>query len=349
MLGIQDLKPKITITPTTVECPVKGCSRSVDRQRRSFRREERFQCPDHKIYISPSTFEYASEEDNLLWHDKADLDLLKSTKKVKRESRIARDNSEDALTWNTFRYLEKTNQLANFLFCVTQGFEKTNQLANSPSHVTQPNHSCAELVYWSYSQKEQGAWHELNNARKEQRAWRELNNAREEFGENLQRGSEPDLIAVTDKALFFIEAKLTATNDTSPSDPNNRKKYLTGGNEWHRRVFKPDFNTVAVRAKKYELYRFWLLGSWLAKEMERDFYLLNIVLSERDPDIEAQFNPHIQDSQRKFKRLSWEGIYSYIAKNVPDSGDKRILSAYFQGKTIGYSNGKLQKAFCLNK
>jgi hypothetical protein len=319
MLGIQDLKPKITITPTTVECPVKGCSRSVDRQRRSFRREERFQCPDHKIYISPSTFEYASEEDNLLWHDKADLDLLKSTKKVKRESRIARDNSEDALTWNTFRYLENTNQLANFL-----------------SHVTQANHSCAELVYWSYSQKEQGAWPELNKARKE-------------FGENLQRGSEPDLIAVTDKALFFIEAKLTATNDTSPSDPNNRKKYLTGGNEWHRRVFKSDFNTVAVRAKKYELYRFWLLGSWLAKEMERDFYLLNIVLSERDPDIEAQFNPHIQDSQRKFKRLSWEGIYSYIAKNVPDSGDKRILSAYFQGKTIGYSNGKLQKAFCLNK
>ena len=78
MLGIQDLKPKITITPTNVECPVKGCCRSVERQRRSFRREERFQCPDHKIYISPSTFEYASEADNLLWQNKADLDLLEA-------------------------------------------------------------------------------------------------------------------------------------------------------------------------------------------------------------------------------------------------------------------------------
>ena len=96
MLGIHDLKPKISITPATGECPVKGCCRSVERQRRSFRREERFQCPDHKIYISPSTFEYAREGDNLLWHNRVDLDLLEAAKTVKRESRIARDNSEDA-------------------------------------------------------------------------------------------------------------------------------------------------------------------------------------------------------------------------------------------------------------
>ena len=317
MLGIQDLKPKITITPTTVECPVKGCWRSVERQRRSFRREERFQCPDHKIYISPSTFEYASETDNLLWRNKADLDLLEAVKTVKRESRIVRDNSEDALTWNTFRCLENMNQLANLL-----------------SHVTQVSYSDAELIYWSYSQKAKGAWPGLNRARKE-------------FGEHLQRGSEPDLIAVTDKALFFVEAKLTATNNTSPSDPNNRKKYLTGGNEWHKQAFVSDFDTVAIQAEKYELFRFWLLGSWLAKEMERDFCLLNIVLSERETDIEARLIPHIQvDRQRQFKRQSWESICSFMAENAPDSRDKRMLAAYFQSKTIGYNRlGELQKAF----
>jgi hypothetical protein len=317
MLGIQDLKPKITITPTNVECPVKGCCRSVERQRRSFRREERFQCPDHKIYISPSTFEYACEADNLLWQNKADLDLLEAVKTVKRESRIARENSEDALTWNTFRCLENTSQLANLL-----------------SHVTQTHHSYAELIYWSYSPKAKGAWAELNRAR-------------QEFGENLQRSSEPDLIAITDKALFFIEAKLTATNNTSPSDPKNCKKYLTGGNEWHKQVFVSDFNTVAIKAEKYELFRFWLLGSWLAKEMGKDFYLLNVVLSERETDIKAQFIPHIQvDGQRQFNRLSWEEIYGYVAENVPDSRDKRMLSAYFQSKTIGYNQfGELQKAF----
>ena len=105
MLGIEELKECIEITDSTVECPVKGCSEKVERQRGVFKREDRFRCPVHNIYISPSTFEYQSELDNLLWKDEVDLDLLKRIKKVKRESRIARDNSEDAVTWNVFRFL----------------------------------------------------------------------------------------------------------------------------------------------------------------------------------------------------------------------------------------------------
>jgi len=319
MFGLQDLKPKIAITSTTVECPVIGCSQTVERQRKYFRREERFQCPDHKIYISPSTFEYADETDNLLWQNKTDLDLLESVKMVKRESRMSRDNSEDALTWNIFRFLENTNQLTNFL-----------------SHVTNMENRNSELIYWSYSQKEKSAWSELNKAR-------------QEFGEHLQRSSEPDLIVLTDKALFFIETKLTATNNVTPSDPNNRKKYLTGGNEWYKHVFASNFKTIAIEAKKYELFRFWLLGSWLAKEMKRDFYLLNIVPTERETDIESRFLPHIQvDNHRQFKRLSWEDIYSYVVKVMPDSSDNQKLAVYFQNKTIGYNRFcDLQKVFLI--
>lgn len=321
MFGIQDLKQKIAITQTTVECPVKDCSREVERQRRSFKREKMFRCEEHKIYISPTTFEYDDEVDNLLWKNRDDLALFEAImKKGKRESRIKRDNSEDALSWNIFRYLENTNQLANLL-----------------SHIGQVNYSYAELIYWSYSQKAKDAWPELNSARGK-------------FGERVKRGSEPDLIAVTDKAIFFIEAKLTATNNTLPSNQNNRKKYLTGGNEWHKEVFRSDFDTVAIQAKKYELFRFWLLGSWLAKEMDRNFYLLNIVLSERDKDIEERFIPHITQvkGQRQFKRLSWEGIYRYIADNAPDNRDKQMMMVYFQNKTIGYRGGDLQKAFSVS-
>jgi len=321
MLGLKDLKPKIAMTSNDVECPVKGCSQIVERQRKHFRREEKFQCPDHKIYISPSTFEYVNEADNLLWQKKADLELLEAVKKVKRESRISRDNSEDALTWNTFRYFENTKQLTNLL-----------------SHVANIENKTSELIYWSYSQKTEGTWQELNKAR-------------QEFGENLQRSSEPDLIALTDKALFFIEAKLTASNDTSPSDPKNHKKYLTGGNNWRKQVFVSDFETVAIKAKKYELFRFWLLGSWLAKEMNRDFFLLNVVLSERETDIETRFIPHIQvDRHRQFKRLSWEEIYNYVIETAPSSPDKQMLTTYFQNKTIGYNSfGELQKAFLVEQ
>ncbi|HNT90476.1 MAG: hypothetical protein BWY08_00755 [Bacteroidetes bacterium ADurb.Bin174] len=322
MYGIKDLKQIINnITQTTVECPVKDCSCIVERQHRSFRREARFMCPEHKIYISPTTFEYDSKIDNLLWQNKVDLELLEEIKKAKRESRIERDNSEDSLTWNVFRYLENTNQLASLL-----------------SHFGHVSHFDADLIYWSYSLKLKGPWQELKRARYE-------------FGESQARGSEPDLIALTDKSLYFIEAKLTATNNTSPSDKNNRKKYLTGGNGWYKQVFRSDFDTVAIQAKKYELFRFWLLGSWLAKEINRNFCLINIVLSERDKDIEERFIPHIiqVEGQRQFKRITWEGIYDYIVKNAPDSQDKQLMVKYFHNKTIGYKYGILQKAFSVSQ
>jgi hypothetical protein len=189
-------------------------------------------------------------------------------------------------------------------------------------------------MYWSYSQEAHGAWSELNETRKE-------------FGENLQRSSEPDLIALTDTALFFIEAKLTATNNTLPSGSNNSTNYLTGGNKWHTQVFVSDFDTVAIKAKKYELFRFWLLGSWLANEMNLDFYLLNVVLTERETDIEKKINPHIRTgTNRQFKRVTWEEIYSFIAGYAPEDHNKSVILEYFRNKTIGYNrSGELQKAF----
>ena len=105
MFGIEELNENIEITDTTVECPVKDCNKIVKRQRKSFKREEGFKCPTHDIYISPSTFEYKSELDNLHWKDENDLILFNNIKNVKRESRVARDNSEDAVTWNVFRFL----------------------------------------------------------------------------------------------------------------------------------------------------------------------------------------------------------------------------------------------------
>jgi hypothetical protein len=106
-----ELKNEIAIGATTVECPIRGCPHRVASQRKEFMKEERFRCPEHRIVISPSTFEYDREEDNLLCRDATDLALLERIRRVKRESRMARDNSEDAATWNVFRSLEKAGAL----------------------------------------------------------------------------------------------------------------------------------------------------------------------------------------------------------------------------------------------
>lgn len=319
MFGIKELKEKIEITKTTVECPVKGCKGVVERQRRVFRKEDRFRCPKHNIFISPSTFEYSDESDNFLWKEKFDIELFEKIKRVKRESRMARDNSEDAVSWNVFRFLERNNLIEGFLSSITGLYLKSS-----------------EAIYWSYSQKENKVLSELNEARRE-------------FGEFIKRGSEPDIIIKTDKALFFIEAKLTAGNDTIPSNKNSSKKYESGGHNWFSRVFKSDYKTIAIIEKKYELLRFWLLGTWMAKQQGLNFYLINLVLSEREKDIENIFKGYIRESERrKFFRITWEDIYKYIS-NINSSKDKDIILNYFRNKTIGYNReGKLQRAFLIN-
>jgi hypothetical protein len=318
MLGVEKLKEKIEITATTVECPVRGCSEKVERRRRFSKNEDRFRCPKHSILISPSTFKYPSKQDNLLWKKRLDLELLEKIRAVKRESRMTWDNSEDAVSWNVFRFLEKNGLIEGFLGLITGTVLKSS-----------------EVMYWSYSQREKTIWSELNKARKE-------------FGEEIKRSSEPDIIVKTHNVLFFIEAKLTAGNKTVPSDVSNTKKYETGGDNWFSEVFSSYYKTIAVDEKKYELLRFWLLGTWIAKQQNLDFYLINLVLSEREVDIESIFKKNINENQRrKFLRITWETIYQYISKRSL-ARDKDIMIRYFKNKTIGYNkDGRLQKAFSI--
>ncbi|MEI8175254.1 MAG: hypothetical protein WCG78_00095 [Candidatus Omnitrophota bacterium] len=317
MLGLKELKETIKITKTTVECPVKGCAQTVARQSRKDRLSDaRFQCPRDKISISPSTFAYQNEFDNMLWKDDSDRELFESIKKVKRESRIDQDNSEDAVTWNVFRFLEK-NKLIGEIIGGMLGID-----------MREP-----EIIYWSYSQSGKNSWPELNRAR-------------EEFGEVLKRSSEPDIIIDSSDALLFIEAKLTAQNKTEPHDKTNSKKYEIGGDRWFDRVVRSDYKTVAITDKKYELLRFWLLGTWMANRLGKAFYLVNLVLDDREKNIEELFRQHIHENDmNKFVRIAWEGVYQQILSDHLSCPDKNGMVNYFRNKCIGYKAGVLQKAF----
>ena len=321
MYDATTLKPHIFVGETQVECPVRGCSQKVARQRRDFKRASRFQCPEHQIYISPSTFEYPTELDNLLWKDEQDIALLESIRTVKRESRMARERSEDALSWNMFRHLEKRGILSAILSCI----------AGRDSGGLQ-------LVYWSYSPSFHSVWPELRMARKE-------------FGEQPRRGSEPDFIAFNDRIILLIEAKFTANNATIPSEPENRKKYVTGGGGWYHQVFASDYDTVANDAQKYELLRYWLLGSWIATQSGRDFALVNLVRSDYEQDIEKLFDNHIKaDAHRHFVRVTWEEVFQRIGEESPPSAEKDTLLDYAEYKTAGYNRlGELERAFSIRK
>jgi len=95
--------------------------------------------------------------------------------------------------------------------------------------------------------------------------------------------------------------------------------------------------------------RFWLLGTWLSNKLGKDFYLINLVLEDREKNIEDLFKPHIKaTTSRNFLRLSWEYIYQHILSHAQSDPDKNKLLSYFKNKTIGYNHfGELQMAFSL--
>jgi hypothetical protein len=325
--GFDELKNEIAIGATTVECPIRGCPRRVARQRKEFLKEERFRCPEHRIVISPSTFEYDREEDNLLCLDATDLALLERIRRVKRESRMARDNSEDAATWNVFRSLEKAGALHRPLTWCTD----------------RPTAGPPRVVYWTCCPDTFGPWAPLIRSALG-------------FGEVLGRYTEPDLVLLWRDLFVFVEAKLGSDNSTYPTDPRNPKSYMTGHGGWFRRVFQEhaDFWSVAVKARLYELMRNWLIGTQIAHETGRKFVLVNLVRSESETDIEERFGRHIvQDERRHFRRLTWEQVVNDVAIREAGNRDFDRLVRYFDGKSLGYARwwvrggevGVLRRAF----
>lgn len=329
MFGWSDLKEFIALTDGFVECPVNGCQQTVQRQRNKFRAASSFQCPDHKIFISPSTFEYAAETENMLWAGDDDLALWKCIKTpgVKRESRIARDNSEDGVTWNVFRYLERHGLIGNFINAAAG-----KEVARNP-----------RVVYWSFCQTSK-------------KPWQPLLDAATNFGERIQRRSEPDIIVDDADLLVFAENKWLSGNRTKPTDPTNPKQYVTGDDGWFAKVFKPTttFQKIAVDAKLYELMRLWLLGSWIAERAGKRFLLLNIVRAKKEADIEARLGAHLEPSPlRSFRRFTWESLFTSVVRPRAGSPDADRIARYLREKTLGYrvvkgsGKAKLSRAFAL--
>jgi hypothetical protein len=324
MYTVNDLKRKIEITDNKVECPVLGCKNTVNRKRRKDKDGKDFTCEKHRIIITPSTFIYQDLESNLICRD--DISLINKILLTKRESRLKNENSEDTVTWNVFRYLEKESLLLQWL-----------------NTITNETHHKAEIMYWSYCNNSKGTYPLLEKARLE-------------FGENVNQGSEPDIIIKTDnKNLYLIEAKLFSSNKTSGSGEaltkrkENSKNYKSGGNNLFKNIFTSSYEEI-IQYQKYELMRFWLLGYWMAKTENLKFSLINLVLDKNEKEIESDFGKHIiQNESKKFYRHTWESIYYFIKENGVENNYQETILNYFENKTSGYNSSGIlkEKAFDL--
>lgn len=325
MFGLADLKPEFRMTGIDIQCPVRGCDSIVTRARKGdVLRSRQFFCEKCNIFISPSTFEYKDEKDNLLWNDADDSSLLAALKANKAEvKRLTRERSEDAVSWNVFRYFHRSGRICEMLRHFDGGVE--------PSSV--------ETVFWSYSDIIKAPWSPLLEARVMFGESPSLDQAA--LGKKV---SEPDMAFVTDDHLIFVEAKFGSGNATSGNVKQverrvrTPKAYIVGADGWYDDAFVSDYATV-VRDQRYELMRFWLLGSWIAKRIEKKFLLVNLVRKKAEKQIETNFGRHIlQSKERRFVRWTWESLEPLL-KSADDEASKR-LHQYMIQKTIGFREFK---------
>jgi hypothetical protein len=216
--------------------------------------------------------------DNLLWHDTSDRQLVAQIIGVKRvKAQLHHDSSEDAVTWNVFRFLEKSRLLSGLL----------EQLRDGPA--TNP-----EAMYWTCSASQGEVWSELANA------W-------DVFQELPQRASEPDLIVKSDEGVFFIEAKLTSASSQDFNASHKEEDRAERVGRYNKgQVYLRDPIEDIVNGGYYQLMRFWVLGCWIAERLGRDFMLVNLVRSGKDEGIEGAFGGCIRGNRHmRFQRLTW--------------------------------------------
>lgn len=317
MYDTRTLKPQLRVDEHSVECPVLGCTHVVPRQRKTFMRNEQFRCPTHDIYISASTYDHVNFTDNLLSSDPDDLALIYRLLDQKRETkRLGHERSEDAMTFNVFRMLERAGQLD----AVMSAIAGRAVVGSVPA-------------YWS-----------LNSATGATDS--RLAAAREAFHERSALGTEPDVLIDSEDTLFLVEAKLGSKNETTPTHARSLTAYSKAQSAWYDRVFTSDAETVASKEKLYQLMRLWLLGTWMAEQAGKKFVLVNLCVEAGDSQIETRFGAHILTSEpRRFIRTTWEQIREH-SRLLGENVEVTRLLDYLNYKSFGYDGrGSLLTAF----
>jgi hypothetical protein len=97
------------------------------------------------------------------------------------------------------------------------------------------------------------------------------------------------------------------------------------------------------------MMRLRLLGSWAAAELNKPFYLVNLVRDKSERSIVKSLTPHLKSAPtQQFIRATWENIRRFVDDSRPRPPTSDTLLQNMIEKTVGYDNrGRLRPAFAL--
>lgn len=321
--GINDLCSKLTMRGQQARCPVLGCEHWLNPPSRNPRHAGDV-CPQHGLRAHRSgTYSLADYRRNLII-DGAFFDSEIRHHPFKYEShRFGLECSEDALTWNVFRSLQRHQQLGRVVELVT-GIRPSQE---------------PRLFLWG-----------LELGEKAVTPWELLIQARDRFESDLpvQRPkTEPDIgLWLPGEAVVLIEAKFCSKNPTYRRD-RTKLLDLTLGQLLQIYQWEGMRLLSLEEARKrdeihYQLWRNLTFASWMAK-LDSDAtkaYVGNLVREGHETDVcEPVLTLMHSDRRDRFEQITWEQLYQ-IAKEA----ELGRLCRYMEQKTA-----RLKPAFEIPK
>jgi len=271
-------------------------------------------CPDHRIKVRPTpggfTYVYDDFSQNLLWKDADDRRRLDAILRGKRESRMGHEHSEDAVTWNVFRFFERHA-------CLSPAIKKISSCPTDEPLT----------VFWTTND---GC------------LWEPCRVCSDDIPEKTFARSEPDLMFLWEhKLLVVIEAKFRSPN-RSGSDAKKRAEELRKSRpyiEHASRYLNREGAEEAVRGGWYELLRNWALGTTLKDTLGCEAFVLVNLLRRRHESAHRE-NPRQDFAERacvltpdsRFVVAYWEDLVA-AAPSICDHPDSGLLVNWARNKS----------------
>jgi len=309
--------------PSAGGCPVRGCHATL--QSSGDGKTFPLRCPDHEIKIHTKTFGYGDPLRNILFERNYFNQNIRNNPNKSETHRLGYENSEDALTWNVFSQLARTDRLT--------------ELA---SHLAQVELKSRPTLYlW-------GLPIDLDDPQRPA-TFATLAKARNKFERGIHKMlTEPDvMLYVHGQCLILIEAKFTSGNTIAKTDaqdvPNEKPKSRAGILSRYSvdHVLPTRLNTDHLVEPFFsQLYRNLVFAIWMARELHVEWRLVNLVsaLHHRDSPDPTPFIHSLLPLafQNRFVRYDWESLFGDYISGSPELGE---LAEYLRYKSANCAQG----------
>jgi len=281
-------------------CPVRECV-------------EASPCPIHHIAVHSTrggfTYVYDEPSRNLLWTDEGDQERLTAILHGKRESRMGHEHSEDAVTWNVFRFFQRHECLAPAM----------RTICPCPDEEPKPT------VFWTTH---------------DGRLWEPYRCCSDQIPEKASSRSESDLIFLWEnKLLVVVEAKFRSPNRSDSTkrevESDKAKRYIDHAS----RYLNSEGAEEAVRDGWYELLRNWVLGMELKNTLGCEKFVLVNLLRKRherehreDPRRDFAERACVLSPNCRFMVAYWEDLIA-TAPLICDHPDSGLLVNWARNKS----------------